>query len=96
MAVSGPIPADTVFVRAFGGEFNGVVTMYHDQGNIATKLTHLSSRVVLYVQGPVLLATPGHGTAFDIAGKGIADANGLRNAIKMAAQIASAVKGRTG
>ncbi len=90
MTVAGPVPADTVFTRAFRGEFNGVVSMYHDQANIATKVTTVTSRVVLYVGGPVVLATPGHGTAFDIAGRGLADPAGLRLAIATAARIARA------
>ena len=95
IAVVGPVPADTVFARAFRGEFNGVVGMYHDQANIATKVTQLTSRVVLYVGGPAVMATPGHGTAFDIAGRGVADASGLRLAIETAARIARTRRGDT-
>jgi len=90
IAVTGPVPADTLFTRALRGEFNGVVSMYHDQANIATKVTGVTSRVVLYVGGPVVVATPGHGTAFDIAGRGIADASGLRLTIETVTRIARA------
>lgn len=71
--VTGPYPPDTVFVRAMKGEFGGVVFHYHDQGNIAMKSAMFGEGVVLYTKGPCPVASVGHGSALDIAGKGIAD-----------------------
>ena len=85
--VTGPVPADTVFVRAHKGEFDAVLTMFHDQGQIAMKLLGFE-RGVTYMGGyAVPIATPAHGTAYDIAGKGIADMNASRNAILLAANM---------
>ena len=71
--VKGPFPADTLFIAARRGDFDGVVTMYHDQGQIALKLLGFDRGVTLGGGLPVVITTPAHGTAFDIAGKGIAD-----------------------
>lgn len=79
--VHGPVPADTVFVRALEGEFDGVVCMYHDQANIARKLQPMDSRCTLYMGLPVPCGTTTHGTAFDKAGRGIADPGSLRSAL---------------
>lgn len=81
MAVSGPFPPDTVFVRAQRGEFGGVVTMYHDQGQIAMKLMGFAKGVTLASGLPAPVATTAHGTAFDIAGAGTADPASLANAL---------------
>lgn len=87
LTVTGPVPADTVFVRAQKGEFDAVLTMYHDQGQIAMKLLGFE-RGVTYLGGyDVPIATPAHGTAYDIAGRGIADMNASRNAILLAARF---------
>ena len=64
----GPLPPDTMFVRARKGEFDAIVTMYHDQGQIATKLLGFERGVTLQAGLPVPVVTPAHGTAFDIAG----------------------------
>ena len=79
--VSGPVPADIVFKRALDGDFDGVVCMYHDQMNIARKLQDRADIATLWMGLPVIGATTAHGTAFDIAGKGIADPGSLRAAL---------------
>jgi 4-hydroxythreonine-4-phosphate dehydrogenase len=84
----GPLPADTVYVRALRGEFDGVVNMYHDQGNIAAKVAGFGEGVVLYTRSPVIVATVAHGMAFDIAGKGVADPANLRQVIEEVAALA--------
>ena len=86
--VTGPIPSDTIFLRAKRGEFDGVVMMYHDQGQIATKLLGFGKGVTVHVGLPVTLTTPAHGTAFDIVGQGIADPGGLEYALRLAARLA--------
>lgn len=88
--VSGPWPADTLLKRAREGEFDGVVAMYHDQGHIALKLLGFHRAVNVTLGLPIVRTSPSHGTAFDIAGKGVADPRGLLEAIKVAAQLASA------
>lgn len=86
--VAGPIPSDTIFLRAKRGEFDGVVMMYHDQGQIATKLLGFGKGVTVHVGMPVTLTTPAHGTAFDIVGQGIADPGGMEYALRLAARLA--------
>jgi 4-hydroxythreonine-4-phosphate dehydrogenase len=86
--VSGPWPADTLFLRAVGGEFDGVVAMYHDQGHIAMKL-HCGRAAVNITAGlPIVRTSVAHGTAFDIAGRGVADASSLVTAARVAARLA--------
>lgn len=80
--VEGPCPADTVFVRAREGEFDGVVCMYHDQANIARKLLATRSGATLFMGLPVPCGTTAHGTAFDKAGQGIADPGSLAHALE--------------
>ena len=87
--VAGPIPSDTIFLRAKRGEFDGVVMMYHDQGQIATKLLGFGKGVTVHVGLPVTLTTPAHGTAFDIVGQGIADPGGMDYALRLAARLAA-------
>ena len=86
--VSGPVPADIVFKRALDGEFDGVVCMYHDQMNIARKLQSRADIATLWMGLPVIGATTAHGTAFDIAGKGIADPGSLRAALDYVIKLA--------
>ena len=81
--VSGPFPSDTVFPRALNGQFDGVVTMFHDQGQIALKLIGLGRGITLLAGFPVPIATPGHGTAYDIAGSGTAKPDGLVAATRL-------------
>lgn len=83
IAIEGPFPSDTIFPRAVKGTFNGVVTMFHDQGQIALKMIGLGQGITLLAGFPVPIATPGHGTAYDIAGKGIAKVDGLAAAVAL-------------
>src|SRR5207244_12464875 len=86
----GPYPADTIFVRARNGAFDGVVTMYHDQGQITTKLMGFERGVTVHGGLPVPITTPAHGTAYDIAGRGSANPQALRNALAIAARMGGA------
>jgi 4-hydroxythreonine-4-phosphate dehydrogenase len=88
IAADGPYPSDTVFLRAQGGAFDAVVTMYHDQGQIAMKLIGLERGITIAAGLPVPITTPAHGTAFDIVGKGIARPDGLREAYRTACRMA--------
>jgi 4-hydroxythreonine-4-phosphate dehydrogenase len=85
--VIGPLPADTLFLAARRGDFHGVVTMYHDQGQIAMKLMGFERGVTVAGGLPAIIATPAHGTAFDIVGKGIADPGALREAFHLACEM---------
>jgi 4-hydroxythreonine-4-phosphate dehydrogenase len=85
--VAGPFPADTVFVRARNGNFDAVVTMYHDQGQIAMKLMGFDRGVTLMGGFPFPICTPAHGTAYDIAGKGVANIGASRAALLLAARM---------
>jgi len=80
----GPIPADTVFLRAVKGEFDFVVAMYHDQGLIPVKLHGFDKGVNTTLGLPIIRTSPGHGSAYDIAGKGKADESSMAEAINMA------------
>jgi len=88
LSVEGPFPADTVFYHAVNGRFDAVVAMYHDQGLIPLKLLHFSDAVNLTLGLPIVRTSVDHGTAYDIAGRGIADPSSLIAAVKMAARIA--------
>jgi 4-hydroxythreonine-4-phosphate dehydrogenase len=81
---SGPFPSDTVYLRARDGAFDSVVTMYHDQGQIAIKLLGFSRGVTLLGGLPVAVTTPAQGTAYDIAGRGLATVDALKNAFAIA------------
>jgi 4-hydroxythreonine-4-phosphate dehydrogenase len=87
-AVTGPVPSDTVYVRALKGEFDAVLTMYHDQGQIAMKLIGFDRGVTLIGGFPFIVATPAHGTAYDIAGKGVANPGATVRALQLAAGLA--------
>ncbi|MDH3910803.1 MAG: 4-hydroxythreonine-4-phosphate dehydrogenase PdxA [Rhodospirillales bacterium] len=87
MNVRGPYPADTLFVRALAGEFDGVVTMYHDQGQIAMKLTGFERGVSVQGGLAIPITTPAHGTAFDIAGQGKANPEAMRQAFLLACRM---------
>jgi 4-hydroxythreonine-4-phosphate dehydrogenase len=89
LPVEGPYPADTVFVRAKGGQFDAVLTMYHDQGQIAMKLMGFDRGVTLLGGFPFPICTPAHGTAYDIAGKGVANIGATRAALLLAAEMAA-------
>jgi 4-hydroxy-L-threonine phosphate dehydrogenase PdxA len=84
---TGPYPADTVYIRAFAGEFDSVVAMYHDQGQIATKLKGFNRGVTITAGLDVVFTTPAHGTAFDIVGKGVAKEGALEAALNLAALL---------
>jgi 4-hydroxythreonine-4-phosphate dehydrogenase len=86
--VSGPLPADTVFVRARRGEFDAVVACYHDQGLIPVKLLAFGQAVNVTLGLPIVRTSVDHGTAFDIAGRGIADPGSMIAAVKLAARLA--------
>lgn len=88
-AVDGPFPADTVFLRALKEGYHAVLTMYHDQGQIAMKLIGFDKGVTMMGGLPFPLCTPAHGTAYDIAGKGIADIGASREAILLAIRMAT-------
>jgi 4-hydroxythreonine-4-phosphate dehydrogenase len=85
----GPFPSDTVYIKAFAGEYDSVVAMYHDQGQIATKLRGFNRGVTVTAGLDTVFTTPAHGTAFDIVGKGIASTGALETAVRLAAQLAS-------
>jgi 4-hydroxythreonine-4-phosphate dehydrogenase len=87
IACSGPFPADTVYVRAFAGEFDSVVAMYHDQGQIATKLRGFNRGVTVTAGLETVFTTPSHGTAFDIVGQSVAKTGALESAVRLAAQL---------
>ncbi len=87
--VAGPFPADTIFVRAMRGEFDAVVACYHDQGLIPIKLVAFGQAVNVTLGLPIVRTSVDHGTAFDIAGKGVADPSSLIEAIRLAARLAS-------
>ena len=88
LPADGPYPADTVFVRAKAGQFDAVLTMYHDQGQIAMKLLGFDRGVTLLGGYPFPICTPAHGTAYDIAGKGVANVGAARAALLLAARMA--------
>jgi 4-hydroxythreonine-4-phosphate dehydrogenase len=93
--VSGPFPADTVFVRAHRGEFDVVVACYHDQGLIPVKLVAFGHAVNVTLGLPIVRTSVDHGTAFDIAGKGLADPESMIGAVLLAARLAKST-GRDG
>jgi 4-hydroxythreonine-4-phosphate dehydrogenase len=86
--VSGPYPADTVFVRATRGEFDCVLACYHDQGLIPVKLLAFGQAVNVTLGLPIIRTSVDHGTAFDIAGQGVADPGSMVEAILLAAKLA--------
>jgi len=96
MNITGPLPPDTVFARAYSGEYDGVVAMFHDQGHIALKLAGFSfsegKREVAGVNTtlglPIIRTSVDHGTAFDIAGQGIASPQSMIEAVEMASAMA--------
>jgi len=88
MDVTGPWPSDTVFLKAKRGEVDAVVTMYHDQGQIAIKLMGFERGVTIAGGLPIPIATPAHGTAFDIAGQNKANVSATRQAFDLLARMA--------
>lgn len=90
IAVNGPIPADTVFSRALAGEYDAVIAPYHDVGMAAFKTASFGSGVNITLGLPFVRTSPDHGTAFDIAGTGRADASSMIEALELAARLAHA------
>ncbi|MHC4478190.1 MAG: 4-hydroxythreonine-4-phosphate dehydrogenase PdxA [Planctomycetota bacterium] len=88
----GPFPADTLFLRAARGEFDGIVAMYHDQGMIPVKLLAFEEAVNVTIGIPIIRTSPAHGTAFDIAGQNLANPAGMKSAIITAIQMAKTRK----
>jgi 4-hydroxythreonine-4-phosphate dehydrogenase len=86
--VVGPFPADTLFLRAAQGQFDGVVAMYHDQALIPIKLLAFDRAVNLTLGLPIIRTSPDHGTAYDIAGKNMADPGSMKAAVKLAIELA--------
>jgi len=86
--VSGPWPADSLFHRAVGGEFDVVVCMYHDQGLIPLKLLHFEDAVNVTLGLPFIRTSVDHGVAYDIAGKGVASSRSMEAAVRIAARMA--------
>ncbi len=89
LGAAGPFPADTVFVRAMKGEFDAVLTPYHDVGMTAIKVASFGSGVNVTLGLPFPRTSPDHGTAFDIAGRGVADPSSMRQAIELAVRLAN-------
>ena len=86
---TGPIPADSIFNRAIAGEFDVVLALFHDQGHIAVKVHDFHHSVTATLGIPFVRTSVDHGTAFDIAGQGIADPTGARAALEAAATLAA-------
>ena len=89
IACKGPFPSDTVFLKAFNGDFDGVLSMYHDQGQIATKLKGFNRGVTVCAGLETIFTTPAHGTAFDIVGQGKATTGALEQAVRLGARLAA-------
>jgi 4-hydroxy-L-threonine phosphate dehydrogenase PdxA len=87
--ITGPLPADTVFLRAHRGEFDAVVACYHDQGLVPVKLLAFGRAVNVTLGLPIIRTSVDHGTAFDIAGTGRADHGSLVEAVCLAARLAA-------
>jgi 4-hydroxythreonine-4-phosphate dehydrogenase len=86
--LEGPVPAETAFRRAANGGYHGVVAMYHDQATIPMKCLAFGDAVNVTLGLPIVRTSVDHGTGYDIAGKGIADAEGMQNAIALGAKLA--------
>lgn len=89
----GPVPPDTVFIGARDGKYDAVISMYHDHGSTGMKLLGFRSIVTVLIGIPIVRTSVGHGTAFDIAGKGIADHHNLLEAALVAARMARVMRG---
>ena len=86
--IFGPLPSDVVFYDATNGKYDAVIAMYHDQGLIPFKMLHFKDGVNMTLGLPFIRTSPDHGTAFDIAGKGIADPSSMIEAIRLAVRLA--------
>lgn len=92
--LTGPLPADTVFCQAIEGRSDAVLAMYHDQGLIPVKMAGLDRVVNVTLGLPIIRTSVGHGTAYDIAGRGVASDGSFREAVRVAAEMARAVRAR--
>jgi 4-hydroxythreonine-4-phosphate dehydrogenase len=92
--VVGPVPPDSVFYQALKGKYDAVLSLYHDQGHIATKTVDFERTISLTIGMPFLRTSVDHGTAFDIAGKGIAGSISMEEAIRLAAEYSYSVEGK--
>jgi len=92
LPIQGPYPADTIFLKARDGQLDSIVTMYHDQGQVAVKLLGFSRGVTVQGGLPIPITTPAHGTAFDIAGQGRASAEAMTQAFLLAAKLGSGTR----
>lgn len=95
LGAAGPLPADTVFVRAMKGEFDAVLAPYHDVGMTAVKVAGFGTGVNVTLGLPFPRTAPDHGTAFDIAGKGLAEPGSMRAALELAVELAARVRSTT-
>jgi 4-hydroxythreonine-4-phosphate dehydrogenase len=93
--VTGPYASDTIFYKAIKGHYDFVIAMYHDQGLIPLKTLYFDEGVNVTLGLPFVRTSPDHGTAYDIAGKGIANSKSMEEAIKLAAKM-STIKLKTG
>ena len=93
--VSGPLPGDTVFVRALDGAFDAVIACYHDQGLIPVKLLAFGEAVNVTLGLPIVRTSVDHGTAYDIAGQGVANPSSMIAAVRLAARLAAGGKSGT-
>ncbi|NBQ39619.1 MAG: hypothetical protein EBU34_07510 [Alphaproteobacteria bacterium] len=93
--IRGPYPADILMPAALRGDLDGIVYLYHDQGNIALKAVSFGREVVFYADLPIVISTVAHGTAYDIAGQGIADPQNFEEAVVQTVQLVSLGSGRT-
>jgi 4-hydroxythreonine-4-phosphate dehydrogenase len=89
IACEGPFPADTIYLKAFDGQYDSVLAMYHDQGQIATKLKGFNRGVTVTAGLDTVFTTPAHGTAYDIVGRGIASIGALEQAVRVAARLSA-------
>jgi 4-hydroxythreonine-4-phosphate dehydrogenase len=94
VTLEGPYPADTLFVHAVRGKYDAVIVLYHDQGLIPLKLLHFDEGVNVTLGLPIIRTSPDHGTAFDIAGRGIAEPTSMLAAIRMATDFIRAGRPR--
>ena len=92
ISVEGPIPPDVVFLKMHRGKYDAIIAMYHDQGHIPLKLLAFESGVNVSLGLPIIRTSVDHGTAFDIAGKGLADPGSLVEALRLAASMAGTVR----
>ena len=93
---TGPLSADSVFNRAIAGEFDVVLALYHDQGHIAIKVHNFHESITATLGIPIVRTSVDHGTAFDIAGKGVADATGMFAAMEPLAPLSPRTLGKLG